>query len=76
MQIGEQNFIVNHGFEPSGVVYEWWSYAIAKNSKSVCFWFTVGFQTWEQDDPLFPPEEDQGLDEVEAILATFRWLNP
>ena len=76
MQIGEQNFVVNHGFEPSGVVYVWKSYAITKESKSVCFMFIVGFQTWEQDDPLFPPEKDQGLDEVEAILATFRWLNP
>jgi hypothetical protein len=75
-QIGEQIFMVDHGFEPSGVVYEWRSYAITKESKSVCFLFTVGFQTWEQDDPLFPPEKDQGLDEVEAILATFQWLNP
>jgi hypothetical protein len=76
MQIGEHTFIINHGFEPSGVVYEWRSYAITQGSKSACFMFTVGFQTWEQDDPLFPPEKDQGLDEVEAILATFRWLAP
>lgn len=76
MQIGEQKFIVNHGYEPSGTVYEWRSYAITKESKSVCFLFSFGFQTWEQDDPLFPPEKDQGLDEVEAILATFQWLNP
>jgi hypothetical protein len=76
MQIGEHEFFVDHGFEPSGVVYEWRSYAISQDSKSVCFMFTVGFQTWEQDDPLFPPEKDQGLDEIEAILATFHWLAP
>lgn len=75
-QIGELNFIVNHGYEPSGVVYEWRSYAITNDSKSVCFWFTAGFQIWEQNDPLFPPEKDQGLDEVESILATFQWLSP
>lgn len=76
MQIGERDFVVDHGFEPSGVVYAWRSYAIANDSKSVCFVFVVGFETWEQDDPLFPPEEDQGLDEVVDILATFRWLVP
>lgn len=76
MQVGEQKFFVNHGFEPSGVVYEWRSYGNTKESKSVCFVFTVGFRTWEQNDPLFPPEKDHGLEEVEAILATFRWLDP
>lgn len=76
MKIGEQTFTINHGFEPSGVVYEWRSYAIAQESKSVCFMFTVGFQAWEQDDPLFPPEKDQNLEEVASILATFRWLSP
>ena len=74
-QIGELNFSVNHGFEPSGVVYEWRSYATVKDTRSICFMFIVGFETWEQDDPLFPPEEDQGLDEVEEILSTFQWLN-
>ena len=76
MQIGERDFVVDRGFEPSGVVYAWRSYAIANDSKSVCFVFVVGFDTWEQDDPLFPPEEDQGLEEVVDILATFRWLVP
>ncbi len=76
MQLGGQEFFVNHGFEPSGVVYGWRSYAITQESESVCFMFTFGFQTWEQDDPLFPPEKDQDLEEVEAILATFRWLAP
>ncbi|MFT3890774.1 MAG: hypothetical protein QM730_04000 [Anaerolineales bacterium] len=75
-QIGEHNFVIRDGYEPSGVVYAWKSYAIANRSKKVCFDFIVGFSTWEQDDPLFPPEEDQGLDEVEAILATFRWIEP
>jgi hypothetical protein len=76
IQIGEQKFIVKHGIEPSGIVYEWRSYATTNESKSVCFFFTFGFQTWEKDDPLVPPEKDQGLNEVEAILATFQWLNP
>ena len=76
MKIGGQTFTVNHGFEPSGVVYEWRSYAITRESKSVCFMFTVGFQAWEQGDPLFPPEKDQNLEEVVSILATFSWLNP
>jgi hypothetical protein len=76
IQIGEHNFMVNNGFEPSGVVYAWKSYATKKESKSVCFFFSVGYMTWNQDTPLFPPEKDQGLDDVEAVLATFRWLNP
>jgi hypothetical protein len=75
-QIGKNNFVTRNGYEPSGVVYAWKSYAIANEAKKVCFNFIVGFSTWEQADPLFPPEEDQGLDEVEAILATFRWLDP
>ena len=76
VRIGKHDFTVNNDFEPLRVVYAWKSYAIAKGSKSVCFMFVVGFQTWERGDPLFASEEDQGLDEVQAILATFRWLNP
>ncbi len=76
LKIGEHDFIIDHGYEPSGVIYEWRSYAVEKASKRVCFVLVVGFREWEQDDPPFPPEEDQGLDEVEAILATFQWLNP
>jgi hypothetical protein len=76
VQNGEHEFVVNNGFEPSGVVYAWKSYAIAKEPKKVCFDFIVGFREWAQDDPPFPPEKDQGLDEVEAILSTFQWLNP
>jgi len=75
-QIGKHDFVIRNGYEPSGVVYAWKSYAIANESKKVCFDFIVGFSTWEQDDPLFPSEEHQGLDEVEGILATFQWLNP
>lgn len=76
VQIGEPEFVINNGFEPSGVVYAWRTYAIVKEPKKVCFDFIVGFREWVQDDPLFPPEKDQGLEEVESILATFRWLNP
>ena len=76
VQIGEHEFVVNNGFEPSGVVYAWKSYALVKEPKKVCFDFIVGFREWAQDDPPFPPEKDQGLDEVESILATFQWLEP
>ncbi|MBI5354484.1 MAG: hypothetical protein HZB50_17730 [Chloroflexi bacterium] len=76
IQIGENEFTVNNGFEPSGVVFAWKTYAIAKESKRVCFDFVVGFREWAQDDPLFPPEKDQDLEELESILATFRWLEP
>ena len=76
MLIGEHDFTVKNGFEPSGVVYAWRSYAISKGPKSVCFVFVVSFRERNQDDPPFPPEENQGLDDVEAILTTFHWLEP
>ena len=76
VQIGEHEFLVNHGFEPSGVVYLWKTYAIDKESKKVCINFVVGFREWTQNDPLFPPEKEQGLEEVNSILATFQWLEP
>jgi hypothetical protein len=76
VQIGEHEFVVNKGFEPSGVVYAWKTYATAIESKKVCIDFVVGFREWAQDDPLFPPEKDQDLEEVESILATFQWLEP
>jgi hypothetical protein len=76
IHIGENDFVLNKGFEPSGVVYAWKSYAIRKDIRNVCFFLVVGFQTWEQDDPMFPSEKDQGLSDIEAILSTFRWLEP
>jgi hypothetical protein len=76
IQIGEHEFTVNNGFEPSGVVFAWKSYGTANESRKVCLDFIVGFREWAQDDPFFPPEEDQGLEEVESILATFQWLEP
>ncbi len=76
VQVGKHKFMVNNGFEPSGVVFVWKTYAIAIEAKKVCFDFVVGFREWAQGDPLFPPEKDQGLEEVESILATFQWLKP
>jgi hypothetical protein len=76
VQIGKNDFMVKSGVEPSGVVYVWKSYAVVKGTICVSFYFAAGYQYWNQDDPLFPPEKDQGLDEVDAILATFQWLDP
>jgi hypothetical protein len=74
VQIGGQDFVINHGVEPSGVVYAWKSYAIEKGTQKVCFFFMAGYQTFSADNLPVPPEKDQGLDDIESILATFNWL--
>ena len=75
-QIGENEFTVNNGEEPSGVVYAWRSYAIAKETQKVCFFLAAGYMTFPENGPIIPPEKDQGLEDIETILATFKWLNP
>jgi len=76
VRIGKYDFLVKNGEEPSGVIYAWRSYAITQESQSVCFFFIAEYQTFPEDASPVPPEKDQGLADVEAILATFRWLAP
>jgi hypothetical protein len=76
VKFGEHEFVVNNGYEPSGVVYAWKTYGIANEAKKVCIDFVYGFREWNQDDPLFPPEKDLDLKEVESILESFQWLEP
>jgi len=76
VHIGKYDFSVKSDEEPSGVIYAWKSYAISKGTQSVCFFFIAEYQTFPEDAPPVPPEKDQGLADVEAILATFLWLVP
>jgi len=77
VQVGEYEFLVKNGEEFSGAIFAWKSYGIKQGLQNVCFFYVAGYQTFpDNSTELIPPEEDQRIDYVEAVLETFKWIDP